>query len=91
MNDNFFLEKKELTCTFINLIVVKMLFTYPRVMIQNSGNAAWIQMIYVTLIALGIFLFIDHFFQILCCVCLHPAGTPPRPAREHRQSKACAG
>ena len=30
-------------------------------------------------------------FQILCCVCLHPAGTPPRPAREHRQSKACAG
>jgi len=38
-----------------------------------------------------ILLFIDHFFQILCCVCLHPAGTPPRPAREHRQSKACAG
>ena len=63
MNDNFFLEKKELTCTFINLIVVKMLFTYPRVMIQNSGNAAWIQMIYVTLIALGIFLFIDYFYK----------------------------
>lgn len=63
MNDNFFLEKKELTCTFINLIIVKMLFTYPRVMIQNSGNAAWIQMIYVTAVSLGIFLFVDFFYK----------------------------
>lgn len=63
MNNNFILEKKECTCMFINLIVVKMLFTYPRVMIQNSGNAAWIQMIYVTLIALGIFSLVDFFYK----------------------------
>ena len=52
MNKNFQLERKELTATFINLIVVKMLFTYPRFMVINSGSAAWIEMIYVSLIAL---------------------------------------
>ena len=59
MNKNFQLERKELTATFINLIVVKMLFTYPRFMVLNSGNAAWIEMIYVSLIALLLYVFID--------------------------------
>lgn len=59
MNKNFLLEKKELTAMMINLIVVKMLFTYPRFMVINSGNAAWIEMIYVSLIALALYLFID--------------------------------
>ena len=61
MNNRFFLEKKELTCTFINLIVVKMFFTYPRIMVINSGNAAWIQMIFVSLVSFGLFLLVNHF------------------------------
>ncbi len=59
MNKNFQLERKELTATFINLIVVKMLFTYPRFMVMNSGNAAWIEMIYVSLVAILLYLLID--------------------------------
>ncbi len=59
MNKNFILERKELTATFINLIVVKMLFTYPRFMVINSGNAAWIEMIYVSLITFGIYILVE--------------------------------
>ncbi len=59
MNNKFFMEKKELTCTFINLIVIKMFFTYPRVMVMNSGNGAWIQMIYVSLVCFGLFFLIN--------------------------------
>lgn len=60
MEKSFILEKKELTSTFINLVVAKMFFTYPRFMVINSGNAAWIQMIYITLISFGLFLIINY-------------------------------
>ncbi len=50
------LSKQELTSILINLICAKLLLSYPRRIIQNSASAAWIQMIYVTLIVLGIFL-----------------------------------
>ena len=59
MNKKFFLEKKEIACTFINIIIVKMFFTYPRIMVTNSGNAAWMQMLYVSLVCFGIFLIVD--------------------------------
>lgn len=59
MNKNFILERKELTATFINIIVVKMLFTYPRFMVINSGNAAWLEMVYVSLISFGLYKLID--------------------------------
>lgn len=59
MYKNFKLERKELTATFINLIVVKMLFTYPRFMVINSGNAAWIEMLYVSLISFSLYRFIE--------------------------------
>lgn len=59
MKKEFILGKKELTCTFINLIVVKMFFTYPRMMVNNSGNAAWIQMIYAAIVSFFIFLIIN--------------------------------
>lgn len=61
MDKHFILEKKELTCTFVNLVVAKMFFTYPRVMILNSGNAAWIQMIYVSLISFALFFIVNYF------------------------------
>ena len=53
-------EKKEITATFVNLIVAKMFFTYPRVLILNSGTAAWLQMIYITALSFLIFLVIDR-------------------------------
>lgn len=59
MKKDFVLERNELTLGFVNMIVINMLFTYPRMMINNSGNAAWIQMIYVSLVSFLIFLLVD--------------------------------
>ena len=49
------LEKKELSSLLITLMSVKLLLTYPIKLIKNSGNAAWMQVVFVTLIAFLIF------------------------------------
>lgn len=43
--------KKELTGVIVTAIVVKMLLTYPRQLAINSGQAAWIEVLFVTVIA----------------------------------------
>ena len=63
MDKNFSIEKKELTCILINLITVKMLFSYPRTLVINSGNAAWIQTIFVSLISCLIYWFIISLYR----------------------------
>lgn len=50
------LQRKKLTGLIISAIVVKMLLTYPRDIVLNSGNAAWLQMLYTFLLAVVIFL-----------------------------------
>lgn len=49
------LKKKEFTSILINVIHTKMLLTYPRAIVLNSGNAAWIQVLYNFIIAFLIF------------------------------------
>ncbi len=49
------LTQKQLTTISINTIAVKMLLTYPRVLVMMCGNAAWINMIYCTALAVMIF------------------------------------
>ncbi|MBP3361751.1 MAG: endospore germination permease [Clostridia bacterium] len=49
------LSDKDLTSILINLMYVKLLLAYPRIMIMIAGNASWILSIYVTLIMLLIF------------------------------------
>ncbi|MCC8160460.1 MAG: spore germination protein [Oscillospiraceae bacterium] len=49
------LERKELTTLLINVISVKMLLTFPRTMVMNSGNSAWIEAVYNTLVMVLIF------------------------------------
>lgn len=49
------IKSKEMTSLVINAISVKLLFSFPRALVVRSGSAAWIQMIYMTLIALFIF------------------------------------
>ena len=46
--------KKELTGVLITAIVVKMLLSYPRELVLTSGQAAWIQVIYISLVALAL-------------------------------------
>lgn len=55
MENKFLLGRKELLCVLINLFTVKMLFTYPRNMVILSGNAAWLQCLFVSLIFLLIY------------------------------------
>ena len=55
MNKLFTLNSKEITTVLINVIGVKLFFTFPKRLIINSGNAAWLQMIYVSLLMLLIF------------------------------------
>ncbi len=43
--------KKELTGVIVTAIVVKMLLSYPRELVLISGQASWITVIYVSLIA----------------------------------------
>ncbi len=50
------LQKKEMTALLINVISVKMLLTFPRIFIINSGNAAWIQATYNFIAVFLIFL-----------------------------------
>lgn len=47
--------KKEFSSMLITLMSVKLLLSYPLNFIKNSGNAAWIQMIFVTLLCLLLF------------------------------------
>ena len=56
MENKFLLGRKELLCVLINLFTVKMLFTYPRNMVKLSGNAAWLQCIFVSLVFLLIYI-----------------------------------
>ena len=55
MKNNFTIEKREYTMLLINLYCVKLLFTFPKKMVVNAGNAAWIQVIYISLIMLGLY------------------------------------
>ena len=49
------LEKKEFSSLLITLMSLKLLFNFPLNLIKNSANAAWIQVIFLTLVALLLF------------------------------------
>lgn len=51
MNSNFILNKKQLTLLMSNLLITKMTFSFPRFLFKTCGNAAWIQAIYMSLLA----------------------------------------
>ncbi len=63
INTKFKIEKKELYYLLTNLITVKMFFTYPRFLVRNSGNAAWIQCIFVSLIAIAVYFLTIRLFD----------------------------
>ena len=58
MKKEFSLNQKELTSIIINILTVKLFFIYPKKLIMNSGNAAWIEMIYVSLLIIPILFFL---------------------------------
>ena len=53
--NNTSLNFKEITTIMINALSVKLFFTFPGIIISVSGNAAWIQIIFVSLISIILF------------------------------------
>lgn len=49
------LNSRELTSVLINLLTVKMLFTYPRYLVERMENGAWLSIVLWGIVALGIF------------------------------------
>ena len=75
------IAKKELTGVIITAIVVKMLLSYPRELVLISGQAAWIQVIYVSLIALALILVTNQVYTHKRSVMDLAQMTGGKPAR----------
>lgn len=56
-------EKNQVICMLINIICIKMIMTYPRVLVQYMGNATWINIIYVSLIVLLLYYLIGKVYK----------------------------
>lgn len=56
------LNTRELSSVLINLITVKMLFTYPRYLVERLENGAWIAVGVWGIVAVGIFLLTEHLY-----------------------------
>lgn len=56
MDKKIYIGNKELCMTLVNVIVIKMFFTFGRNMIISSGTGAWIQLILVSLVGAAFFL-----------------------------------
>lgn len=57
------LEKKQVICMLVNLICIKMIMTYPRIMAEKIANASWLNIIYVALAALLLFFIITKLYK----------------------------
>lgn len=57
------LQRKELTALIINVIITKMVLMFPKSIIENSGNAAYLQALYNIIIAFTLFIFISKVYK----------------------------
>lgn len=49
------LRRQEITTILINVTVTKLVLTFPKILIETSGSAAWIQIIYNIICAAAVF------------------------------------
>lgn len=63
MNSKIRLNQRQLTMLMSNLLITKMTFSFPRFLFKTSGNAAWIQAIYMSLLAYMILRLSLSFFK----------------------------
>lgn len=57
------LQRKELTALIINVIITKMILMFPKTIIENSGNAAYLQALYNIITAFLLFIFIFKIYK----------------------------
>lgn len=63
MSSNINMNERQLTLLMSNLLITKMIFAFPRFLFKTSGNAAWIQAIFMSLIAYLFLLISIKFYQ----------------------------
>ena len=63
MNDSIKLNTRQLTLLMSNLLITKMIFAFPRFLFKTSGNAAWIQAIYMTVLAYILLIISLNFYK----------------------------
>ena len=63
MNTKIKLNQRQLTLLMSNLLITKMTFSFPRFLFKTSGNGAWIQAIYMSLLAYVILRLSLSFFK----------------------------
>ena len=51
MNTKIKFNRRQLTMVMSNLLITKMTFSFPRFLFKTCGNAAWIQAIFMSLLA----------------------------------------
>lgn len=57
------LKSRELSSIMVNLIVVKMLFTYPRYLVERCQNGAWISVAVYGAVAIGIYYLTQYLYM----------------------------
>ncbi len=63
MNEKITLNSRQLTLLLSNLLITKMTFSFPRILFKTSGNGAWMQAIYMSLLAYGFLWLSFRFFK----------------------------
>lgn len=63
MDTKLNLNQRQLTLLMTNLLITKMTFSFPRFLFKTSGNGAWIQAIYMSLLAYVILKLSLSFFE----------------------------
>lgn len=59
----FTVNRRELTCLMINLFSVKLLFTYPREIVTACGSAGWLNVIFMSLLSLVMYLITERIYR----------------------------
>lgn len=54
MEKNPILSQRELTLLTANLLSVKAIFAFPKALFETGGNAAWMEVIFISLLAWGL-------------------------------------
>jgi len=58
------LPSSHILAVVINVVFVKVLLTFPKAVVENSANAAWIQILYVSIIAFLFFSAVIKMYNI---------------------------
>lgn len=57
------ISKNQLTSVIVSMILIRLYLTFPRELLMHAGNAAWILVIFLSILALLLFYIISHTYK----------------------------